>query len=143
MKRNHFRLFAILIGLLVCVGAGYGVSHFWKFPTEGHWTEPAYAPPLAEVGDRVQVYLAKEPLLKQIEKQALVLKRDGAETPVAAGDVVASLNDYDRARFRTVPKMLGLAAAAGGGLVLLLIGLFTPLIAALKPPEIVDLHLEE
>lgn len=142
MKHNHFRMFAILVGLLVCAGAAWGVFHLSQVPSEGHFTPAAFAPPLAQVADRVQVYVAGEPLLGEVEGQRLVLKKKGTEAPVAASEIVASVNDYDRVRNARVPVMLGLAAAAGGGLVLFLVGLFTPLIKALKPPEIVDLHLE-
>ena len=143
MKHNHFRLFAILIGLLVCGGAGYGIFYFWNLPAEGHWTVGAFSPPLAQASDRLEVIVAGEPILKLVEGQALVLKQKGAETPVAAEALAVRLNNYDRDRLALVPRLLALAAVAGAGLVLFLVGLFTPLIAALKPPDIVDLHLEE
>lgn len=143
MKQNHFRLFAILIGLLVCAGAGYGVYHFSQVPADGHFVDPAFAPPLAESAGRVVVYVAGEPILKAIEEQKVVLKRKDGDAPLAATEIVASLNERDGARLAKVPLMLGLAALAGGAFVLFLIGLFTPLISALKPPMIVDLHLEE
>jgi hypothetical protein len=143
MKQNHFRLFAILIGLLVCAGAGYGVYHFAQVPADGHFVDPAFAPPLADSAGRVVVYVAGEPILKAIEEQRVVLKRKAGDAPVAASEIVASLNERDGVRLAKVPLMLGLAALAGGAFVLFLIGLFTPLISALKPPMIVDLHLEE
>lgn len=143
MKHNHFRLFAILIGLAACAGCAYGVWHFWKMPAEGHWTVGAFSPPLAQASDRLEVLLAGEPILKLAEQQAVVLKQKTSETPVTAEMLTVRLNNFDRDRFAKVPLMLGLAAGAGGGLVLLLVGLFAPLIKALKPPDIVDLHLEE
>ena len=143
MKHNHFRLFAILIGLLVCGAACYGILHFWKLPADGHWTPAAFSPPLAQFSDRIEVFVEGEPLLKLVEGQKLMLKQKDTEAPVVAEKIVARMNNYDRDRFETVPLMLGLAAAAGAGFVLFLVGLFTPLISALKPPDIVDLHLEE
>jgi hypothetical protein len=143
VKHNHFRLFAILIGLLVCGAAGYGVYHFWTLPAEGHWTAEAFSPPLAQVSDRVEVFVSGEPILKLVEAQRLVVKDKDAETPVAAEKVVARVNNFERDRLAQLPLMLGLAAVAGAGLALLLVGLFTPLIKALKPPDIVDLHLVE
>jgi len=143
VKHNHFRSFAILFGLLLCAGACYGVYHFWQVPAEGHWTPEAFAPPLAQVSDRVKVSIGGDPILKLVEEQRLVVKEKEAETPVAADKLVASVNNYDQARFAKVPLMLGLAAVAGAGFVLFLVGLFVPLIKALKPPEIVDLHLEQ
>lgn len=143
MKHNHFRLFAILIGLAACAACCYGVYYYWKMPAEGHWTVGAYSPPLATASDRLEVLLAAEPLLKSVEQQAVVLKQKGAETPVTADMLTVRLNNYDRDRLAKLPRMLGLAAGAGGAFVLFLIGLFVPLIKALKPPDIVDLHLEE
>ena len=142
MKKNHFRSFAILFGLLVCGAACYGLLHLWEQPVDASWTPAAFSPPLASVSDRVELYLAGEPLLKVVEAQQLVLKRDGTEAPVAAEALVASVNNYDRVRLARIPTMLALAAAAGGAFVFLLVGLFAPLISALKPPPIVDLHLE-
>ena len=143
MKHNHFRLFAILIGLLACGGACYGIWYFWNLPPEGHWTVGAFSPPLAQASDRLEVILAGEPILKVVEAQALVLKKKGAETPVAAENLAVRINNYDQDRLALVPRLLALAAVAGAAFALFLVGLFTPLIAALKPPDIVDLHLEE
>ena len=142
MKRNHFRSFAILVGLLACAGACYGFLHLWEQPADAYWTATAFSPPLAAVSDRVELFVADEPLLKAVGEERLVLKKKGTEAPVAVGDLVARVNNYDRVRLARIPAMLALAAAAGGGLVLFLIGLFSPLISALVPPAIVDLHLE-
>ena len=143
MKHNHFRLFAILIGLAACAGCAFGVYYYSKMPAEGHWTVGSFSPPLEKASDRLEVLLAAEPLLKLVERQEVVLKQKGAETPVTADLLAVRLNNYDRDRLAKLPLMLGLAAGAGGAFVLFLIGLFVPLIKALKPPDIVDLHLEE
>ena len=142
MKRNHFRSFAILIGLLACAGACYAFMHVWEQPADAYWTATAFSPPLASVSDRVELYVADEPLLKAVGEERLVLKKKTTEAPVVAADLVARVNNYDKVRLARIPTMLGLAAAAGGGFVLFLIGLFAPLISALVPPTIVDLHLE-
>jgi hypothetical protein len=142
LKKNHFRSFAILFGLLVCGAACYGLLHLWQQPVEDAWTPSAYAPPFVDVADRVQLYVGGEPLTKVLEKQQLVLKKDGAEAPFTAQQLVATVNNHDRLMLGRIPVMLGLAAVAGAALVLFLVGLCAPLISALKPPPIVDLHLE-
>jgi hypothetical protein len=142
LKKNHFRSFSILFGLLVCAAACYGLLHLWQQPVEDSWTPSAYAPPFVEVADRVQLYVGGEPLTKVIEKQQLVLKKNGAEVPFAAEHLVATVNNHDRILLARIPTLLGLAAVAGAALVLFLVGLCAPLISALKPPPIVDLHLE-
>lgn len=142
MKKNHFRSFAILLGLIACAGACYGLLHLWQQPVEDAWTPSAYAPPFVEVADRVQLYVGGEPLTKVLEKQQVILKKDGTEVPLTPQHLVATVNNHDRVLLARIPTMLGLAAAAGAALVLFLVGLFAPLISALKPPKIVDLHLE-
>jgi hypothetical protein len=142
VKRNHFRSFAILIGLLACAGACYGILHLWQQPADAYWTATAFSPPLASASDRVELFVADEPLLKVVGEERLILKKKSTEAPVAAGDLVARVNNYERVRLARIPTLLGLAAAAGGGLILFLIGLFAPLIRELVPPPIVDLHLE-
>jgi EAL domain-containing protein (putative c-di-GMP-specific phosphodiesterase class I) len=106
MKQNHFRLFAILIGLLVCAGAGYGVYHFAQVPADGHFVDPAFAPPLADSAGRVVVYVAGEPILKAIEEQRVVLKRKAGDAPVAASEIVASLNERDGVRLAHFPVLM-------------------------------------
>ena len=142
MKRNHFRSFAILVGLFTCAGACYGLLHLWQQPADAYWTATAFSPPLSSASDRVELFVGDEPLLKVVGEERLVVRKKTTEAPVAAGDLVARVNNYDKVRLARIPTLLGLAAAAGGGLVLFLIGLFAPLIRELVPPPIVDLHLE-
>ena len=71
VPNNH--LAADWLGLLACAGASYGVYHFSRVPADGHFVDPAFAPPLAESAGRVVVYVAGEPILKAIEEQ----KRSG------------------------------------------------------------------
>ena len=61
MKKNHFRSFAILFGLLVCGAACYGLLHLWQLPVEDSWIPAPYAPPLAQPAD-----LARHTLLRPI-----------------------------------------------------------------------------
>jgi len=141
VKKSHFRLFALLVGLVACGGACFGLWKLWQQPVDAYWTATAFSPTLAASADRVEVYVDDEPLLKAVGEERLVLKQKGAEAPVVADKVVARVNNYERVRLARLPMMLGLAAGAGAGFVLFLIGLFTPLIASLHPDELVDLHL--
>ena len=141
MKKSHFRSFAILVGLFVCGGSAYGLLHLWQQPVDAYWTKTAFSPALSAVSDRVEVWVNDEPLLKAVGEERLVLKQRGTEAPVAAEKLLARVNNYERVRLARVPILLALAAAAGAGLVFFLVGLFTPVIAALHPDELVDLHL--
>ena len=142
MKKSHFRLFAILVGLVACGGACFGLWKLWQQPADAYWTAEAFSPTLAADGDRVEVFVNEEPLLKAVGEERLVLKQKGAEAPVAAEKVVARVNNYERVRLARLPMLLALAAGAGAGFVLFLIGLCTPLIASLHLDELVDIHLE-
>ncbi len=142
MGKSHFRSFAILVGLLAFAAAGWGLRDNWEQPADAYWTQASFSPPLAQVADRVEIWVNEEPLLKAVGEERLALRQGGAEATVAASRLVARVNNYDRARLERVPTMLAFAALAGGGLVLLLVGLFVPLISALRAPSLVDLHLE-
>lgn len=141
MKKSHFRLFAILVGLVACGGACFGLWKLWEQPADAYWTAEAFSPTLAAVSDRVEVFVNEEPLLKAVGEERLVLKQKGSEAPLVAEKVIARVNNYERVRLARIPMMLALAAGVGAGFVLFLIGLFTPLIASLHPDELVDLHL--
>ena len=141
MKKSHFRLFAILVGLVACGGACFGIWKLWQQPLDSYWTAEAFSPTLAAASDRVEVFVNDEPLLKAVAEERIVHKQKGAEAPVVADKVVARVNNYERVRLARIPMLLALAAGAGAGFVLFLIGLFTPFIASLHPDELVDLHL--
>ena len=82
MKKSHFRLFALLVGLVACGGACFGLWKLWQQPVDAYWTATAFSPTLAASADRVEVYVDDEPLLKAVGEERLVLKQKGAEVPV-------------------------------------------------------------
>lgn len=143
MERSHFRFFALAFGLLVCALSLYKLFLlFTPPPAEAAWTPAHLALPLSSTSDRFEVLVKGAPLASSLEAQKLLvgLEGGGAET-LSKSDLTVRVNDQDRIRLSRMPLMLGLAGLAGGAFVLLVIGLFTPLIGAFRPHGLVDLHL--
>jgi hypothetical protein len=138
---RHFRLFAILCGLLACAGGSFRVWQLQNQPVGDPWTPAIYAPGLEATTDKLEVLLAGEPLAKAITEQRLTMATSAGAVPVKLSEVKVRLNNEAALRAATVPPMLGFSALAGGGFVLFLIGLLTPMIGAFKQHGLVDIHL--
>jgi hypothetical protein len=141
MSSGLFRFFAITFGFLVC---GLAVFRLWQLANEQvntWWTPVHLALPLDATTDRFEVLVGGTPLPKAIEAKRLSIASDGTVFPLSASDVLVRVNNHDRNRVARMPGMMALAAAAGGGFVLFVIGLVTPLIGAFRPHGLVDLHL--
>ncbi len=143
MTRSHFRLWATVAGLVVLALSLYQLWRLWDQPRDAYWTPRHLAMSLDTTADRFEVLVAGVPLQKALADKTVWMTKEGSTVPLAPGEVLARVNDYERMRLMRVPSMLGLSAAAGGGFVLLVIGHFTPLIGAFRPHGMVDLHLTE
>lgn len=142
MKRSHFRSFAILVGLLVCAAASFRVVQLWDQKADGYWPPKHLAPPVSEVADRIQVFVAGEPIERMLLDEKLLFAGKGGPTPLSPKEVTASVNGYDKARIARIPELMAFSALAGAGFMLFLVGLFTPAISAFGREELVDIHLE-
>jgi len=138
---GHFRLFAIVCGLLVSAGASYRVWQLSSQPIPEKWTPAIYALGLESTADRFEVLLSGVPLAKALAEQQLMMAASGNLVPVKGSDVKVRMNNEPAIRAAAVPAMIGFAALAGGGLVLLVIGLLTPMIGAFHQRGLIDLHL--
>ncbi len=139
--KSHFRSYATLLGLLVAALASYGLWQLWHVPADAAWTPAHLSLPLETTADRFEVLVNGQPLAKAAAEKHVLVAKDGSFQPIAPTEVTARVNNVDRARAARMPYMLWLAAALGGGLVLFVIGLCTPLIGAFRPHGLVDLHL--
>ena len=138
---GHFRFFAIAVGLIACAG---GALRLWQLSTQpvgDVWTPAIYAPGIESTADRLEVLVAGVPLATAANEQRLLMVIQGNPAPVKVADIRVRLNNEASLRAAAVPAMLGFAALAGGGFVLLLIGLLTPTIGAFKQHGLVDIHL--
>jgi hypothetical protein len=138
---SHFRFFAIVCGLLFSAAASYRVWQLYSQPVANKWTQAIYAPGLETTADKFEVLVAGVPLAKAIASEQLAMSKNGVLVPVKDADVKVRTNNEVALRAATLPTMIGFAAVAGGGLVLLLIGLFTPLIGIFRQHGLVDIHL--
>ncbi len=86
------------------------------------WTPATMAVPLAESGDRVEIYVRGTSLSQLLDAGQLVTT--GASTQVLTkSDVRLRFNNWDRVRAQKTRTLLLSAATAGAGAVFLLIGL--------------------
>ena len=143
MDRSHFRLWATSLGVVVLALSCYQLWRVWQQPRDDYWTPPHLAMSLDDARDRLEVLVAGTPMAKVLGDKRLSLVADGNAIPVGPAEVQVRVNDYARVRLMRLPTMLTLAAVAGGAFVLLVIGLFTPLIGAFRPHGMADLHLTE
>jgi hypothetical protein len=141
MSSGRFRFFATTFGFLICALAAFRLWQLANEPVNTRWTPVHLALPLDATADRFEVLVGGTPLPKAIEAKRLSIASDSNILPLSASDVSVRVNNYDRRRVARMPGMLALAAAAGGGFVLFVIGLVTPLIGAFRPHGLVDLHL--
>ncbi len=140
MYRSYFRFTSILLGVLLGGLAGFRLWQLWNVPTDTHWLPAHLSVPLDAASDRLEVLLKGDPLLKALGDGRMTVTEKGNAVPVSPRDLTVRINNYDRDRAGQIPEMLAWAALAGAALVLLLVGLFTPLIGAFHQ-GLVDLNL--
>jgi hypothetical protein len=142
MQKSHFRLWALLGGGVVLVLALAGLWKVQTAPVDTSLTPAHLAPPLSSVADRFDVLVGGVPLQKAIADKRLLLAGESGAATLVVPDAAVRINDAARVRAARVPSMLALAAMAGGGLVLFVIGVFAPRIGAFKQHGLIDMHLE-
>jgi predicted xylose isomerase-like sugar epimerase len=69
--------------------------------------------PLAEGGDRVEIYARGKPLAALLEAGQLQISDEAGGTVLAAGEVGLRFNNWDRVRAQRLPLLLVYAAACG------------------------------
>jgi hypothetical protein len=142
MQKSHFRLWALLGGGVILVLALAGFWWVQSAPVDTSLTPAHLAPPLSSVADRFDVLVEGIPLAKAIADKRLFLAGENGAASVVVTDAAVRINDAERVRAGRVPSLLTLAAIAGGGFVLFVIGLFAPRIGAFKPHGLIDMHIE-
>ena len=142
MQKSHFRLWALLGGGVVLVLALGGLWKVQTAPVDTSLTPAHLAPPLSSTADRFEVLVAGVPLQKAIADKRLLLAGENGAAAIVVPEATVRVNEADRVRAARVPSLLALAAMAGGGFVLFVIGLFAPRIGAFKQHGLIDMHLE-
>ncbi len=142
MQKSHFRLWALLGGGVILVLALGGLWKVQTAPVDTSLTPAHLALPLSTTADRLQVLVGDVPLEKAIADKRLMLAGQNGAATLVVPEARVRVNDAERVRAARVPSMLALAAMAGGGFVLLVIGLCVPLIGAFKQHGLLDPHIE-
>jgi|KBSSwiStaDraftv2_1062776.scaffolds.fasta_scaffold00032_38 hypothetical protein len=145
MTKRSFRLFALIAGFLVLGAASYNLYRLWNQPPDRYWTPRQFAGDLAEVTSRAEVLLKGDSLQRALAEGRVTINDATGPLTIQPTDVTVRLNNYDQVRVRRVPAALVSAGAAGGALVLLLLGLFAPALGGALPPsrELAQLHLAQ
>ncbi|MEO8056565.1 MAG: hypothetical protein ABI768_15495 [Acidobacteriota bacterium] len=142
MQKSHFRLWALLGGGVIFVLALGGLWKVQNAPVDMNLTPAHLAQPLSSTTDRFEVLVASVPLQKAIADRRLMLAGENGAAAIVVPEATVRVNDAVRFRAQRAPSMLALAAMAGGGLVLFVIGLIAPRIGAFKQHGLIDMHLE-
>lgn len=142
MQKSHFRLWALLGGGVILVLALGGLWKVQTAPVDTTLTPAPFALPLSKTAADLQVLVAGVPLEKAIADKRLMLAGENGAAAIVVPEATVRLNEVDHTRLRRVPSLLALAAMAGGGLVLFVIGLIAPRIGAFKQHGLIDMHLE-
>lgn len=77
------------------------------------WTPPTMLVPLAESGDRVEIYVRGGPLAAHLERGRVRLVEDTRTSVLTPGEVGLRFNNWDRMRATKLPSLLIAAAACG------------------------------
>jgi hypothetical protein len=114
--------------LLIFGGVFFFMSalHLLRFSVQRSdiwWTPIALSLPLAEVADRVEVYVRGVPLQDHIVAGRIQLLTDAGARPVTESDLRLRFNNWDRIRAQKIPSLLAAAVGLGASAVFLLFGL--------------------
>ena len=142
MKRNRFRIFALLVGGPVLAFSVYRLWFLWRQPEGSQWTPQHLALRLDTVSDRFEVLVARSPLGKTLSEGRIYLADERSRSfPLTESDVTVRVNSYDRIRASYVPSFLWLGVTAGAAGMLFLLGLFAPALGTASTSGLTELHL--
>ena len=77
------------------------------------WTPYALLVPLAESGDRVEVYARGKPFVALLQAGQVQVAEEGRSRTLVTNDVGLRFNNCDRVRAERLPLLLAYAAACG------------------------------
>jgi hypothetical protein len=77
------------------------------------WTPLTMLVPLADSGDRVEIYSRGKPLAALLRAGRLRIEGEGGSSTLATSDIGLRFNNWDRVRVERIPLMLVYAAACG------------------------------
>ncbi len=119
---DRSRRFLLIFGSILLLMSAQHLVRFFAQPSEIWWTPKALSPSLADVSDRVEVYVRGAALQEQIKAGRMQLLTDAGATPVTESETRLRFNNWDHVRAQRIPGLLTAAACLGASGVLLLFG---------------------
>jgi len=120
---TRLRLFYSTMSLVLLVIAGLPIYQEFFRRSDIWWTPHAMLVPLAESGDRVEIYARGEPLGAVLQSGRLVIAENSGLGVLEASEVGLRFNNRDRVRAGRLPMLLVSAAVCGAIGVLFLLTL--------------------
>ena len=134
MKRRGLTRDKLLIPALVCLAlaAAMAFQLAQRYREDLYWTPMEESLSLDESRNRIEVYLEDELLEDPIARGQLRVFRDGRSVPVHEDSLRFRLNEMDKVEGRIILLLTALLTA---GVTMLVVALFLPRPADLKPLE--------
>ena len=120
-------VYSFIFAAMLLLGSVPRLVGFMLERSDIWWTPKAMAVPLAESGDRVEIYVQGTPLTRLLDAGQVLIKTGAGSQVLTSREVGLRFNNWDRVRSHRTPLLLGYAASAGVGAFFLaagLIGLF-------------------
>ena len=121
---GRVRLALVIMSLSVLLTSALPILRELTRRTDIWWTPTTMPVPLAESGQRVEIYAHGQPLAKLIQAGKVQVLDEGRPVSLGAGDVGLRFNNSDRVRAERLPRLL-LSAALFGAVTLYLLMLLT------------------
>jgi hypothetical protein len=119
---DRSRTFLLIFGGIFFLMSAQHIVRFFTQRADIWWTPKALGVPLADVSDRVEVYVSNVALQEHVKAGRVQLLTDTGATPVTESDTRLRFNNWDRIRAQEIPSLLTAAVCLGASGVFLLFG---------------------
>ena len=110
---GRIRLLFSSLSLTLLLLAAIPLYREFSQRTDIWWTPQAMLVPLAESGDRVEIYARGKPLVPQLQAGRLQIAEEAGSSTLTPSDVGLRFNNLDRVRAERLPMLLVYAAGSG------------------------------
>jgi hypothetical protein len=117
---RRVRLALVVMSLAVLSVTALPILRELTRRTDIWWTPRTMLVPLADSGDRVEIYTHGQPLAKLLQAGQVQILDDGRPVRLGPGDVGLRFNNSEHVRAERLPRLLVSAAFFGAGMLYLL-----------------------
>ena len=117
-----FRKYLLIFGGVFFLMSALQLARFFSQRADIWWTPKPLGLALADVSDRVEVYVRDAALLENVKAGRVQLLTDTGARPVLESEIRLRFNNWDRIRAERIPSLLGVAIALGASGVFFLFG---------------------